>query len=350
MRPCGTFDRHYSEDMAIFRTRFQRIALIAGLLFLFGIFPQVAGSYLLSITNFMGIYIIAALGLQIILGYCGLISLGHVALVAIGAFTTGVLSYHLGWSWIAILPCAIVGSSLVAVIFGLPAVRIKGFYIVLSTMACHFIVTWLILHGGDVTGGVWGLPVAAPTFGGVVISSERSYFLLIMTCLVIATYLAKNLVRMKLGRAWIAVRDNDIAAEFAGINVFQYKLLACGIGGAFAGVAGALLAPYLGMVEVGHFSFLENLWYLGFIIVGGMGSITATFFGVIFLLALRQLAMIVAPMLGGIVPALSIGISAALMEISFGVVVILFIVFEPRGLYHRWEIAKSSFRLWPYPY
>ena len=350
MRPAGTFDEFYSQDMAVLRTRFQWVMLILGLVFLFGIFPLIADYYLLSIANFIGITIIGALGLQIVLGYCGQISIGHMAFVAVGGYTTGIITHHLGWSWLLAMPAAVVVTPLVGLIFGLPALRIKGFYLALSTMAAHFILIWIFMHGGTITGAHNGLPVPNADLGFMVIQSEKAYFFLIATLTVLATFLAKNLIRMKLGRALIAVRDNDIAAEFMGINVFRYKMIAFAIASAYAGLAGALYAPYIGNLMPEMFPFMESLWYIGYLIVGGMGSITGVYFGVIFLLLLKQAVLITSPILAAIIPTFTDSILASLLMIFFGLVIALFLIFEPRGLYHRWEIIKSSIRLWPFPY
>jgi len=349
MKPCGTYDEFYSQDMAIVRTRFQWLMLIVSLSALFAC-PLFLSDYLISVINIIGITIIAALGLQILTGYCGQLSLGHVAFVAIGAYISSMLTYHLNWSWLAALPCAIIGSALFGLIFGLPALRIKGFYLALSTMAAHFIVIWLILHGGTVTGAQDGLPVPAIDFGPLSIINEQNFFYLIIGIMVITTFAAKNLVRMRLGRAFIAIRDNDIAAEFMGINVFYYKMVAFVIASAYAGLAGALYAPYFGIISTGHFAFIESLWYLGFLIVGGLGSITGVYFGVIFLFLLRQLVMIAGPEIPNIIPGLSESVMPAMMQIFFGTVIALFLIFEPRGIYHRWEMVKSSIRIWPFPY
>jgi len=350
MRPAGTFDESYSQDMAIVRTRFQWIMLIAGLIFLFGVLPQISSYYVLTLANLIGITVIGALGLQILLGYCGQISMGHMAFMGVGAYVTGIMMSHLGLPWFAALICAAAASALLGLVFGLPALRIKGFYLALSTMAAHFIIIWAIWHGGDITGGVYGLSIPRPHIGEFVIKGEKSFFYLIMIFMVIMTFIAKNLVRMKLGRALIAIRDNDIAAEFMGINVFYYKLVAFTIASAFAGVSGALYALYLGNIAPEQFAFLDSLWYIGYLIIGGLGSITGVFFGVTFLLALRQVVMIAAPTISVVMPGLSEGILAATMQITFGSVIALFLIFEPRGLYHRWEVAKSTIRLWPFPY
>ena len=350
MRPAGTFDESYGQDMAILRTRFQWIVLLLALVFLFGVFPLIADRYLMGVANLIGITIIAALGLQLMMGYCGLVSMGHMAFMAVGGYTTAILTYHLGWPWIATIPVSIIASAIVGTLFCLPALRIKGFYLVLATMGAHFIIMWIIYHGGDITGAQDGLPAPVPQFGGLVVESRNQFFYLIMIAMVVMTLLAKNLVRMKLGRALVAIRDNDIAAEFMGINVFGYKIIAFSVGAAFAGVAGSIYAAYLGSVMPEYYPFIESLWYMGYCIIGGLGSITGVYFGVIFLLVLRQLMMIAAPALESIVPIAGVDIFGPTMQIVFGLVVVLFLVFEPRGLYHRWETTKSSIRLWPFPY
>lgn len=349
MRPCGTFDRNYGQHMAVCRTRFQWVMLIMLLIFLFAIFPLIANPYLLSVANIICITIIAALGLNILLGYCGQISIGQAAFVAVGAYLTAGLSAH-GWSWWATLIPVMAGTALVGVIFGLPALRLKGFYIAMSTLAAHFIILWVIIHSGNITGGPQGMAVPLITIGGITIDSEREFYFLIMGFAVLMTFIAKNLTRMRLGRAFVAIRDNDLAAEMMGINVFRYKLLAFLICSVYAGVAGALLAPYLRFVSPEHFPITESIWYIGYIIVGGMGSIAGTIFGVIILKLLAQGVMMVGPIMAETFPALTGAVVYSLMGIVFGVVLILFLVFEPRGLYHRWEIIKSSFRIWPFPY
>lgn len=348
MRPCGTFDRSYAQDMAIFRTRFQWLVLIMGLLFLFGVFPQFASNYLISVANMIGITIIAAHGLNILTGACGLISLGHAAFVAVGAYISAMLTQHLGLSFWAALPCAAIGTGLVGLIFGLPSLRVKGFYIAVTTLAAHFIIIWAISHGGTLTGGTEGLFVPAINLGGMVFASERQFFFLIMGFVVLMTFFAKNLLRTRVGRAFVAIRDDDIAAEFTGINIFHYKVLAFFIGTAFAGVAGSLYAHYIRMLTPEYFSFMESVWYVGYIIVGGMGSVAGTIFGVIFLKLLAQAAMIAGPIVGNAIPAISSGAVSGFMQISFGVIIILFLVFEPRGLNHRWNTAKALMRIWPF--
>ena len=350
MRPGGTFDTRYTQDMAILRTRFQWVMFILFLMFLFGLFPLLAGDQWLSVVSMIGIVIIAAIGLNILTGCCGQISLGHAAFVGLGAYISGSLSHYFGWSFWVALPCAALGTSLMGLLVGLPALRIKGFYIAVSTVAAHFIIMWIIIHARSVTGGVEGLSVPLVSLGSIVFDTERKSYFLIMGFTVLFAMLARNLVRTRVGRAFIAIRDNDIAAEFMGINVFRYKILAFATCSAYAGIAGSLLAHYVGIITPQYFTFVDSIWYLGYIIVGGMGSITGAIFGVISLKLLGHMAMFAGPQMSQFIPVLAGTTAAGLMRVLFGVVIILFLVFEPRGLYHRWQVIKTSLQVWPFPY
>lgn len=163
-------------------------------------------------------------------------------------------------------------------LFGLPSLRIRGFYLALATIGAYFIIIWVLMHGGTLTGGINGLPVSSPNFFGIDIKTQREFFYLIMGFSIIMVFFAKNIVRGRLGRAFIAIRDNDVAAEFIGINIFGYKLVAFAISSAYAGISGSLLATYWAYISFEQFPFMDNIWYVSFIIVGGMGSIAGTIF------------------------------------------------------------------------
>jgi branched-chain amino acid transport system permease protein len=349
-RPCGVFDRNYSQDMAICRTRFQWAALIGFLLLLFGVFPLFASEYLLGVVNFIAITVIAVLGLQFLTGYCGQISIGHAAFMAVGAYTSAILTGHLGWSFWVALPCAAISAGIAGLIFAVPALRIKGFYIAVTTLAAHFVIMWAIVHGGDLTGGVMGLSAPAPKLGGLVFNSEKKFFFLIVLFAAVMTFFAKSIARGKIGRAFIAIRDNDIAAEFMGINVFAYKVLAFAIACLYAGVAGSLYAHYLGHVNEELFPLIESIWMLGMVIVGGPGSITGAIFGAAFIRLLSYGVYYLGPLVGAAIPTIEMSIANASTKLVFGLVIILFLVIEPRGLYHRWEIILAKIRLWPFPH
>jgi len=349
-RPCGTFDTSYGQDLAITRTRFQWIIAVIAAAFFFCVMPFMAGADILSKVNILAITIIATLGLNILTGYCGQLNFGHAAFVAVGAYISAMLVHHLHWNWLLTVPFAAFGTALIGLIFGLPSLRIKGFYIAVTTLAAFYIIMFIFLRGGDVTGGINGLQLGAIQIGNIAIDDERKYFFLIMIFLVILTFFAKNIVRGRLGRAFIAVRDNDLAAELMGIDIFKYKLIAFAVCSAYAGIAGSLFAAYYGSVSVDQFSFRESIWYIGFIIVGGMGSITGTFFGVIFLKSIEFLVTSVGPSISSALPGLGSQSISSIMLIMFGLVIILFLIFEPRGLYHRWELLKASIRFWPLTY
>jgi len=344
--PCGTFQENYAQDMAIFRTRAQWAMLVAFLIFLFTC-PLFFSDRILTIMTIIGITIISVLGLNILTGYCGQISIGHAGFMAAGAYTSAVLTAKLGWSFWAALPCAALAAGMVGIIFGLPSLKLKGFYLIMATIAAHFIIMWVILQMYGVTGGGDGLAVPRPEIGGFVLKSKSSYFYLVMTIACLATFLAKNIVRTRAGRAFIAIRDNDLAAEVMGVNLWTYKLLAFFIGCVFAGVAGSLLVHYTAFASVDYFPFMNSIWYLGMLIVGGMGSTMGAIFGAVSLKLLDELVTIVGPILSAVVAPQA---AASLGLIMRGSVIIIFLIFEPRGLAHRWGLIKAYYRLWPFSY
>jgi len=342
--PCGTFQENYAQDMAIFRTKTHWGMLIGFLVLLFTC-PLFFSDRILTVMTIMAITVISVLGLNILTGYCGQISLGHAGFMAVGAYTSGILCAKLGFSFWAALPCAAIAAGLVGIIFGLPSLKIKGFYLIMATIAAHFIIMWVILQLYSITGGANGLAVPRPEIGGFVLKSKSSYFYLVMIITCLATLLAKNLVRTRAGRAFIAVRDNDLAAEVMGVNLWSYKLLAFFIGCVYAGVAGSLLVHYIAFASVDQFPFMNSVWYLGMLIVGGMGSTMGAIFGAVSLKLLDEIVTIVGPILSAVVAPQA---AASLSLIMRGLVIILFLIFEPRGLAHRWGMVKAYYRLWPF--
>jgi branched-chain amino acid transport system permease protein len=342
--PSGTFNESYGQDMAIFRTKTQWLILFAFLAFLFTS-PLYFSDRILTILTIIGITVISVHGLSILTGYCNQVSLGHVGFMAVGGYTSAILTSHLGWSFWAALPCAALAAGLVGILFGLPSLKVKGFYLIVSTVAAYFIIIWFILQFRNITGGGDGLAVPRPEIGDFVFKSKASYFYLVMIIACLATFVAKNIVRTRAGRAFIAIRDNELAAEVMGVNLWAYKLLAFFIGCVFAGVAGALLVHYVAFACVDQFPFMNSVWYLGMLIVGGMGSTAGVIFGVVSLKLLDELVVIVGPMLA---TAVAPQAAASLGLIMRGLVIIIFLIFEPRGLAHRWEMVKAYYRLWPF--
>ena len=350
-RPAGIFDVRYEQDMAVVRTGPQWGVLI-GFLILLATLPLFAGSYFLSFMILTGISLIAVLGLNILTGYAGQISIGHQAFVAVGAYTTAVLMDSFHWNFWATVPLAGLAAAGVGVLFGLPSFRLKMLYLAMSTLAAQFIIIAFFNHAfPDYFHAVSGIRVNRPELAGIDFRNNEAFYYVVIVITVLMTFFAKNLVRIRLGRALVAIRDNDLASEVIGINVPKIKLYAFAIGCFYAGISGALHATYSRSVNPMQFHIDISIWYLGCLIVGGMGTTVGGVFGVLFLRIIREFTVIISPILGGMVsPINAPKIGPALGIISWAGVVILFLIFEPRGLAHTWEVLKARFRHWPFKF
>ncbi len=347
--PAGTRNFSYAEDMAIIRTKTQW-GLFIGFLILLFTTPLYLGNYWLGVANLIGITLIAATGLNILVGYCGQLSIGHAGFIAVGAYTAAILTNRFELPFLVGLICAGLTAGFIGLIFGIPSVRVKGFYLAITTIAAQFIIIWVINHW-EITGGFIGIKVPYPSIAGYTFRTEASQFYLIMTIAALCIFLAKNLARSRVGRAFIAIRDNDLAAEVMGINLFYYKLLAFFIGCFLAGIAGSLLAHWIGFLNAEQFSLTESILYIGMIIIGGLGTTLGPILGVIFIRLLQQvLTTEFVPLLEKSFTGLPAGFATGVMPMLFGLVIILFLILEPRGLAHRWALLKSAYRLWPFSY
>jgi branched-chain amino acid transport system permease protein len=347
--PCGIRNYNYAEDMAIVRTR-THWALLIGLLIIIFTMPLYFSNYWLGVFNLIGITLIAAIGLNILVGYCGQLSIGHAGFIAVGAYTAAILTNRLEMPFLVGLIGAGLVSGFIGIIFGLPSVRVKGFYLAITTIAAQFIIVWVINHWG-LTGGFNGIKVPYASIGGLVFRSESSQFYLIITIAALCVFFAKNLARTKVGRAFIAIRDNDLAAEVMGISLLYYKLLAFFIGCFFAGIAGALLAHWIGFLNAEQFSFTESILYIGMIIIGGLGTTIGPILGVVFIRILQQVLTVnLVPFLEKTFTMLPSGFATGVTPMLFGLVIVLFLILEPRGIAHRWGLFKSAYRLWPFSY
>lgn len=340
----ATFRENYGQDMAIFHSKAQWGGLCAFLLLLI-VCPFFLSDRFITILTMIGIAIVSVHGLNILTGYCGQISMGHVGFMAVGAYVSAILTAKLGWSFFAALPVAACAAGVAGLVFGLPSLKIRGFYLIMATLAAHFIIIWLILQLRSLTGGADGMPVPKPQIGSFVFSSKASYYYLVMAVCALATYGAINITRTRSGRAFVAIRDNDLAAEVMGINLWVYKLQAFFIGCLYAGVAGSLLVHYYSFASVDQFPFMDSVWYLSMLIVGGMGSITGAILGAVALKLLDEFVTAMGPLLAAAVAAQA---AASLALMARGLVIILFLIFEPRGLAHFWELVKAYVRLWPF--
>jgi len=348
--PCGVFNESYSQDMAIVRTSTQWALLIGGLALLFCL-PLFLGTQWVVMVNVIAITLISVLGLNILTGYCGQISLGQAAFMGVGGYLSATLTVHMKLPFLLALPCSAIGAGIVGLLFGLPSLRIKGFYLAMSTLAAQFILIWCFGHiRPDLLGGLDGIGVPNMSIGGIVLNTEQEKFYFIVPLTVLIVFLTKNIARTKAGRAFIAIRDNDLAAELMGVNLFYYKLVAFIICSMYAGLAGSLWVHYVRWIDPSHFSLMDSVWFLAMLIVGGMGSVTGAVFGTIFMRGLNEIVMRSVPALQTVLPSASSSLFAATLQLFFGVVIVLFLIFEPRGVAHLWERFKTSYRLWPYPY
>ena len=347
--PCGVASRSYEDDSAILRTKLHWV-LVAALLVILVTIPLYTSLDLLNLFNTIGIWIVASYGLNLLTGYCGQISLGHAAFMGVGAYTSAILVSKVGMPFWITLPCAALMAGLAGIVFGLPSLRIKGFYLAMATLAAQLILSFAFIRWTGLTGGYAGMPAPSPELGGFTFESDQSYFYLILFVVVLATLAAKNIARSRAGRAFVAVRDNDLAAELMGINPFRYKLLAFFIASCFAGAAGALWAHYIGHVTAEQFTLWNSIWFLGIVIVGGLGSTTGTIFGVFFIKGLEYGTDYATTVVASAYPTFGGNIIASVSQIVFAMAIALFLIFEPRGLAHRWEMFKHYYRLWPFSY
>jgi len=347
---CGVFKTTYEDDEAIWQTKVSKfwIAVLIVLLILFP-FAFQGSKYLLHIADSVLIAIIAALGLNILTGFTGQISLGHGAFIGVGAYASGYFMNQFGLPFFACLLIAGFITAFVGMIFGIPSLRLKGLYLAIATLAAQVILEFVFIRWRAVTGGSQGLLVAPASIGGFEFNSEFKFYFLALAFAILAVLTAKNIVRMKPGRAFMAIRDRYISAEIIGVPLFQYKLLAFGISSFFAGVSGSLWAHYIGIITPEHFNVMVSIQYLSMIIIGGLGSIYGTILGTIFIVLLPEILRAISGPLSNSYPIL-INIFNALREGVFGLVIILFLVFEPDGLAHRWKMIKNYWKLWPFSY
>jgi branched-chain amino acid transport system permease protein len=349
--PCGNYKEHYGQELTIFETDFGRMWAFLGLAFLFGVVPFISSPYLLYVINMTGIAAIAALGLNILIGFTGQISLGHGAFFGVGAYAGAILATRVGLPlWISI-PASGLVTAIVGMIFGIPSGRLKGLYLTIATLAGQFIIEYILVHWDSLTKGTMGIMLPAANLFGLAIDSDKRFFYLIFICLVGLTFVASNLMRTRYGRAFIAIRDNDRAAEGMGIPIFFYKLLAFAVSSFYAGFAGALWAYYMRSISTEPFTLGLSVEYIAMVIIGGLGSIPGSIFGAVFITGLNEVLRFATDAMMNISALSGFGLNmASLREFAFGLAIVLFILFEPKGLAELWRIVRSTFRLWPFSY
>ncbi len=376
--PCGKYHEKYSQDHSWWQTTFIKGKMIALFAVVLILIPNVANDYWLSIFNILGYTILGALGVQLLIGYCGQLTLGHGAFIAIGAYISSTLlvafpwpqSFHdMGIAYPISIVIACIASGFWSVLFGLPSARVKGFYLILTTMAAHFITYKFILEQCAVSftekGNNFSIPYNHTKLGPWLVDSISDVYYLMIIFVVISTVILANLIRSRVGRAWIAIRDNDISAEVMGINIVKYKLLAFFVAGFIAGLAGVLVVINAHMFNIEYFEWFLSLWLVGIILIGGVGSIHGVIFGSIFMVIVMELLQTGVDYLSYDIPELLqqyqwhylaaklTNLSTAfnyIRESVFGLLICVFLIFEPHGMAYRWQQIKNYFNLWPFSY
>ena len=350
LRPAGDFDRSYEQDMSVLRKTWHWWVTLAALVALFTV-PFWGSAYAVNTVNRLAYTIIALQGLNLLTGYCGQISLGQAAFMMVGGYLSGLAMTYWGLPIYLTIPLAAVGTGIFGLIFGLPSLRVKGFYLAMATLGAQFIIPWLSRHiYKDYLGGTSGfieLPIVE--IAGLSFGEVSRFVYITLTCLIITTIITINISRTKLGRAFVSVRDNDLAAELLGVNLFSTKLKAFFIAALFAGIAGALRAH--GQRGIGSefgYGLIESITFLGMIVVGGLGTRLGPFFGATIIILLEDIAIDVGTELALIFPDQAAGLLASFRPIFFGLMLMLFLIFEPRGMAYRWQLIKTSWRLRPF--
>ena len=360
--PCGEYHQNYREDHAWWQTKFIKGKMILLMLVLFWGIPYVADSYWISVCNQIGYTVLGALGVQLLIGFCGQVTLGHAAFLAVGAYTSTLLILEFPWPKFLLdlglaYPISILAAAVVAgiwsVLFGLPSAKVKGFYLILTTMAAQFItVDFVITQYISQIGGrgqAFSLPPGTIKIGPWVIDSDLKIYYMMLVLVILLVAAVVNLLRSRVGRAWVAIRDNDISAEVMGINVVQYKLFAFFVAGFIGGVGGAFWISNLAAISPEHFPWFWSLWLVGVILIGGVGSIHGTIFGSIFMVVVMELLQMAVIPLASSYPKLLMDF-LFIKEAAFGLAICAFMIFEPNGLAYRWWQAKNYFNLWPFSY
>jgi branched-chain amino acid transport system permease protein len=335
------FKTDYLQDIRLFQHGGHWFWYGLLLLFLL-IVPWMASNYVVDQLVLIFIYAIVGLGLMLLVGYTGLISLGHAAFLGVGAYTEAVLAAR-GWPFPLSISAAILLSAITGVIVGLPALRVKGIYLAIATLALGVIVEEVLTRWESVTGGNSGLPVKAIQFLGMKISSLQGFYYLAFAFTVAATWLVLNLLRSPTGRAFVAIRDSEISAQSMGIHLAKYKTISFALSAALTGLAGALYAHKIRFLSPEQFTVIQSIELLMMIFIGGIGSIHGVFFGALFLIVLPQMISVAKDFL----PA-AIGGAAGLQATIFGLIIVAFVLFEPLGIYGRWVKIRTYLQMFPF--
>ncbi len=326
-----TVKTDYLEDIRLFKTTAAKLWFGLLLLALL-VTPTLLESYLLSLLTLAAIHIIIAIGLNLLIGYTGQISLGHAGFIAIGAYTSSLLMLKLHLTFALALPAAGVVAGLFGFLVGLPALRLTGPYLAIATLGFGIAVGQILVKWEALSGGSLGIHPPKPSIGPLVLRTETHFYYLAVSMMLLMTFMAVNLTKSKIGRAFVALRESEIAALAMGVNLTLYKTLAFAISAFYAGIGGSLMAHQVGYISPDGFNLLVSIYFLSMIVIGGLASILGSILGALLLTAL---------------PYFLSGIKNLPMVI-YGACLIMIVMFEPHGLRGRWTKIHLYWRLWPF--
>ncbi|GAB2540557.1 MULTISPECIES: branched-chain amino acid ABC transporter permease [unclassified Simplicispira] len=340
----GTLKETYTADAALFDSHTQKVWLAVGAALLV-LFPFMASDYWLYLACLVSINVASSAGLNILTGYTGLLSMGQAAFMGLGAYTVAIMQTRWGTPFLLNIFCGGMVAMLGGLVVGIPSLRVKGLYLAIATIAASFIAHFLFANF-NITGGTGGLSVPPATLFGLPLDTSFRLYWLVVPVTILMLLGAANLLRTRVGRAFIAIRDRDISAEVLGIPLLRYKLLSFGLSSFYAGVAGGLWAYFFRVVTPESFPLLMSIFFLAAIIVGGMGSILGGILGAVFMTMVPELLKLVFDWLPG-GANLTVFLSPV-RTIIFGLLIIGFLVFEPQGLAEVWRRIRRFFHLWPF--
>lgn len=352
-RESGVFKTSYRADMALYPLPIAKWTIAVLALLFVVVAPLTLDDYYLSILNLIMIACVGAIGLNILVGYTGQISIGHAAFMSVGAYTAANLATKLDLPFWITLPAGGLMAAAVGALVGIPSLRIKGLYLAIATLAGQLIIEWTINHVPAISGGTQAsIEVPKPSLFGYELQSQGELYGFLLFFTIIAIVGALNLVRSRVGRAFVAIRDQDIAAEIIGISIFRYKLLAFAISSFYAGVTGVLYTYYLGIANYEQFTLLVSIDYLAMVIIGGLGSVLGSIFGAVFITLLPTFLRNFMESFGGLffTDAELATVVPYLRLTVFGLLIIFFLVVEPEGLNRLWRNIRNYFRVWPFSY
>jgi len=352
-RESGEYKTDYKRDMTVYALPISRFAVGLMVLLFFVAAPLLMSEYQLTLLSLVAIAVVGALGLNILVGYAGQLSIGHAAFMSVGAYTAANLVTKLDLPFLMTLPAGGIMAAAIGLIVGIPSLRIKGIYLAIATLAAQFIIEWIINHSPSISGGVQAsIEIDRPTILGWKLDQAVDLYLFLVTIAAIAIVCTQNLIRSRIGRAFIAIRDQDIAAEIIGISVFKYKLYAFGISSFYAGVTGVLYTYYLGIASYEQFTLVVSIDYLAMIIIGGLGSILGSILGAFFITLLPIGIRLFMENIGSLFlePEALASIISQMRLIVFGSLIIIFLIMEPEGLNRLWINIRNYFRVWPFSY